>query len=403
MVLIVEDDPNFGAVLLDLAHQNGFKGLVALEGRDALRLAKSHRPNAITLDIGLQDVSGWKVLDELHADPQTRDIPVHIVTVFEDAHERFEEEGASTFLTKPASKEALESLFTRIQSFIEQGVRTLLVVEDDPIQRQGILDLISGGELQTYAVGSGKEAMALLRKHKIDCVVLDLGLPDMSGFKLLEQVQKSPDLRTIPVIVYTAAELSNRDKAALQKAAKSVVVKSGTEGANLLLDEVGRFLTRVSAIPSDAPAKPARPARKPALPVARPPAPGGGSLSGRSVLIVDDDVRNIFALTALLEREGMNVLAAESGKEAIEALRTGSPAEVVLMDVMMPDLDGYETMALLRQEEALRDLPVIALTAKAMKGDRERCLEAGASDYIAKPIEPAQLLEMLRRWLKVTV
>jgi len=400
-VLIVEDDPNFCRVLLDLAHGNGFKGLVATDGAQAIELAKQYRPTAITLDIGLRDISGWKVLDELHADPGTREIPVHIVTVFDDAQERFSEQGASTFLTKPASKEALEGLFARIQTFIEKGARTLMVVEDDPIQRQSIVDLVGGGELHTFAVGTGKEAIAILRKNKVDCIVLDLGLPDMSGFKLLEQVQKSPDLRAIPIIVYTAAELSNRDKAALQKAAKTVIVKGGKDSRDMLLNQVGQFLTKVGqGMP--APAKPAKP-KKAARPPSAPRPSTGASLAGRTVLVVDDDVRNVFALTALLEREGMSVLAAESGPEAIEALSRDSAAELVLMDVMMPGLDGYETMTELRANPELGELPIIALTAKAMRGDRERCLEAGASDYIAKPIEPADLLDLIRRWLKVTV
>jgi len=428
LVLIVEDDPNFARVLLDLAHQNGFKGLVALEGREGVEMAKRYQPAAVTLDIGLRDISGWRVLDELQRDPATRDIPVHIVTVFEDAQERFEQQGATSFLTKPASRETLEGLFARIQAFIDQGVRSLLVVEDDPVQRQNIVDIIGNDQLHTLSVGTGKEALAILRKEKIDCVVLDLGLPDMSGFKLLEQVQKNPQLRQIPVIVYTAAELSTKDKAALKKAAKSVIVKGSDTSSDALISQVGQFLNKIgqrlpanggsaptppmditpaAATPEQpATAAPERPSPEAPARTVAPEAPARtvateGRLAGRTVLIVDDDIRNIFALTALLEREQMNVLSAESGQAALEALEAGGGIEIVLMDVMMPDMDGYETMQRIRQLPAGAELPIVALTAKAMKGDRERCLEAGASDYIAKPIDPAELLAMMRTWLNV--
>ncbi|HEY4027986.1 MAG TPA: response regulator, partial [Candidatus Dormibacteraeota bacterium] len=420
-VLIVDDDVNFCRVLLDLAHQSGFKGIVALRGAEALELAREYQPAAVTLDIGLRDISGWKVLDALRSDKATRDIPVHIVTVFEDVQERIEQRGGkkTSFLTKPATKGELESLFARIQSLVQGGARHLLVVEDDPVQRAQVVRSI-GGDVVVHQAASVPDALAVVRREQVDCVILDLRLPEVSGFKLLEHFRRSPKLRRVPVVVYTAAELNAKEAEVLRRAGCEVVVKGVENAGRDLLDQVERFLARVSRDGAEA-----RPAPRPgptasdngvsapnvvesdleAVATAQPAAPAAAqpALSGRSVLVVDDDVRNVFALTAMLERQGMRVVPAEGGQEAIHILeQAGDTVDLVLLDMMMPEVDGYETLERIREQRQFRKLPIIALTAKAMKGDRERCLEAGASDYIAKPIDSTQLLAMLDRWLNAS-
>jgi len=412
LVLIVDDDVNFCRVLLDLAHQAGFKGIVALGGEEALALAREHQPAAVTLDIGLRDISGWKVLDALRRDPLTRDIPVHVVTVFEDAQDRVESQGPLTsFLTKPATKDALEGVFSRIQSLVRSGARHLLVVEDDPIQRADIVASITG-EVVVHEATSVAEALNIVRTEQVDCVILDLRLPTVSGFKLLEHFRKSSKLRRVPVVVYTAAELNAKEAEVLRRAGCEVVVKGGLDASRVLLDQVERFLARVSSekAPARRQARPGGPAVRPLLGNGSAPAATvdaevtaparQAALSGRTVLVVDDDVRNVFALTAMLERHGMRVVPAEGGQEATRILQE-SPAgvDVILLDMMMPEVDGYETLQRIRRQPEFAKLPIIALTAKAMRGDRERCLEAGASDYIAKPIDGVQLLAMLDRWL----
>jgi HAMP domain-containing protein/signal transduction histidine kinase/CheY-like chemotaxis protein len=408
VVLIVDDDVNFCRVLLDLAHQSGFKGIVALGGSEALELAREYHPAAMTLDIGLRDISGWKVLDALRRDRTTQDIPVHIVTVFEDAQERIERQGGlrTSFLTKPATKGELEDLFTRIQSLVRDGVRHLLVVEDDPVQRDQIVASV-GEDVVVHTAGTVPDALELARREQVDCVILDLRLPGASGFKVLEHFRKSSKLRRVPIVVYTAADLTAKEAEVLRRAGCDVVVKGAENAGRELLARVERFLAGIgrdvaparrapaaARTVGDNGASPARTA-EPEPQVAAQPV-----LAGRTVLVVDDDVRNVFALTAMLERQGMVVMPAEGGQEAIRMLeQTGAGVDLVLLDMMMPDVDGYETLRRIREQRELRGLPIIALTARAMKGDRERCLEAGASDYIAKPIDPTQLLAMLDRWL----
>jgi CheY-like chemotaxis protein len=425
VVLIVDDDVNFCRVLLNLAHQSGFKGIVALRGEEALALAHEYRPAAVTLDIGLRDVSGWKVLESLRADPATASIPVHIVTVFEDAQDRVDNRGALTFLTKPASKDQLQDLFTRIQEYVREGARHVLVVEDDDVQRAEIVAAVGEGDVVVHEAASVHDAIAVVEQQPVDCVVLDLRLPDSSGFRLLDHFRADPRLRRLPVVVYTAADLTLNESESLRQARYGVVVKGKEHAARDMLEQVGRFLARVGeavVTPADRPpepppdAAPVEAAPVPAGPgngraaqglgietLAARPEPAGpltGELAGRTVLVVDDDVRNVFALTAMLERHGLRTRPAESGEDALAALEAAAgEIDVVLLDIMMPDMDGYETLRRIRSQPGFGQLPIIALTAQAMKGDRERCLEAGASDYIAKPIEAAELLRMLRTWL----
>jgi CheY-like chemotaxis protein len=386
VLLIVEDDPHYARVLLGLARERGFKALVAMRGTDALELARRHLPTAISLDIFLPDMLGWTVLSQLKQDPATRHIPVQIVTVEEERQHGLER-GAFAYVNKPLTTEVLAGAFDRIKRFAQPRVRRLLVVEDDPAERLSIVNLIAHDDVEIVAVGTGGDALVALRQGAFDCVVLDLRLPDISGFELLAAIQQDGALREIPIVVFTGRDLSHEEEAELRRMAKSIVLK-GVESPERLLDETALFLHRVVA---DLP----EPKRR----MLERLHGSDEALAGRKVLVVDDDVRNIFALSSVLERHGMDVIAATTGAEAIERIGRTADLALVLMDIMMPEMDGYETMRRIRDMPQHRLLPIIALTAKAMKGDREKCLEAGASDYIAKPVNTEQLLSLLRMWL----
>jgi HAMP domain-containing protein/CheY-like chemotaxis protein/signal transduction histidine kinase len=386
VVLIVEDDINFAGILLDLAREKGFKGLIATRGDTALELARRYRPDAITLDLKLPDRDGWTVLDRLKHDPNTSHIPVHIISG-EEQRQRALHSGAITHLQKPVSREDLASAFDGIATFTEKRVRKLLVVEDDEVQRMSIVELIGNGDVLTTAVETGEEALTLLREESFDCMVLDLKLPDMTGFELIEKIQNELGRADLPIIVYTGKELSNKEETQLRKVADAIIVKEASSPERLLA-ETALFLHRVEAnLPE--------PKRRILEQLHR----RDPVLAGRKVLIVDDDVRNIFALTSALESHNMNVIHAENGQEGIDMLKETPDIEVVLMDIMMPGMDGYEAIHAIRQMEEFGQLPIIALTAKAMKADRDRCIEAGASDYISKPLDIDQLLSLLRVWL----
>jgi len=297
------------------------------------------------------------------------------------------ERGAFSFMTKPSSTEGLQSVFTRIQNFIAPRMRELLVVEDDPAEQMSIAELIGASDIRISAADSGGRALELLRERRFDCVILDLKLPDVTGFELLTEIQRDETLREIPIVVFTGRELTQDEEAELRRRAKSIVLK-GVQSPERLLDESALFLHRRI---SDLPEAKQRMIEK--LHDSDEP------LRDRKVLVVDDDVRNIFALNSLLERHGMNVVTATNGQDAIRLLDQHPDVSLVLTDVMMPEMDGYETMRRIREIPGFRLLPIIALTAKAMKGDREKCLEAGASDYEAKPVNTDQLLSLVRMWL----
>jgi hypothetical protein len=386
VVLIVEDDPHYVRVMVDLAKDKGFKVLVAQRGADALALARAHHPTAISLDIFLPDMLGWTVLSQLKQDPTTRHIPVQIVTLDEDRHHGLAR-GAFAFVHKPTSSEALEDAFARIKEFGGARRKRLLLVEDDAAERQGVSELLGHDDIEITTAETGAAALERLREGTVDCVVLDLKLPDMSGFEVLEKIRDDTELRDLPVVVFTGRELSPEEDARLHTMARSVVVK-GVESPERLLDETALFLHRVVGD----------------LPVAKQRMlqrlhSSDEDLLRRTVLLVDDDARNIFALSSVLERRGMEVLTATTGSEAIAVLNSRSDVAIVLMDIMMPGMDGYETIQAIRERPGFRRLPILALTAKAMKGDREKCLEAGASDYLAKPVNVEQLLSALRMWL----
>ena len=386
VVLIVEDDLNFARILLELAREKNFKGLIATRGDAALALARKYKPDAITLDIKLPDRDGWTVLDRLKHDPNTSHIPVHIISG-EEQRQRALHLGAITHLQKPVSREDLASAFDQITAFAERRVRRLLVVEDDDAQRMSIVELIGNGDVTTTAVATGQEALDALQSEPFDCMVVDLKLPDMTGFELIEKIQKDLGRADLPVIVYTGKELTAKEETQLRKVADAIIVKEASSPERLLA-ETALFLHRVEAnLPE--------PKRRMLEQLHR----RDPVLAGRKVLIVDDDVRNIFALTSALESHNMVVVHAENGQEGIDTLRATDGIEAVLMDIMMPGMDGYETIQAIREIEQFKNLPIIALTAKAMKADRDRCIEAGASDYISKPLDIDQLLSLLRVWL----
>jgi CheY-like chemotaxis protein len=386
VLLVVEDDPHYARVLLDLARDRGFKVLVALRGADALALAREFHPTAVSLDVFLPDMLGWTVLNHLKQDPSTRHIPVQMLTMDEDWHHGLSR-GAFSFVTKPTTREGLEAALTRIKEYTVPRRKRLLVVEDNPAEQLSISELLGYDDIDVIAAATGEEALAKVNNENFDCVVLDLRLPDISGFEVLERLRDTPSLNDLPVVVFTGKELSPEEDARLHTLARSVVVKD-VESPERLLDETALFLHRVvSELPPEKQRMLDRLHRS------------DEALVGKKVLVVDDDVRNIFALSSVLERRGMTVLTAGTGREAIGTIESTPDVAIVLMDIMMPEMDGYETMQVIRQNPSFRRLPIIALTAKAMKGDREKCLEAGASEYLAKPVNTEQLLSALRMWL----
>ncbi|XPV76647.1 MAG: response regulator [Desulfovibrio sp.] len=386
VLLIIEDDKHFVKVLRDFARERGFKCLIAENGETGLHFADMYRPSAIALDIGLPGIDGWTVMERLKENPDLRHIPVHFMSADDSSLDAMRM-GAVGFLTKPVSMQKVEDAFGRIESIITRPVRKLLVVEDDEIQRESIKELIGNGDVETITVGTGKEAFAELTRERYDCMILDLGLEDMTGFELMEKIRMSDTCSRVPIIVYTGRDLTREEDKELQKYTESIIVK-GAKSPERLLDESALFLHRVEA---NLPAEKQRMLKmvhdKEAV------------LADKKVLLVDDDMRNVFALSSILEDKSMEVVIARNGLEALDQLEKERNIDLVLMDIMMPQMDGYEAMTEIRKQKKFEKLPIIALTAKAMKGDRSKCIEAGASDYLAKPVDTAKLLSMLRVWL----
>ncbi|KQV61751.1 HAMP domain-containing protein [Duganella sp. Root336D2] len=385
-VLIVEDDERFAKVVLDFAREKNFKGVVTHQGDWALSLARDYLPSAILLDLDLPDIDGFTVLERLKRDPSTRHIPVHVMSSLRE-RERALRSGAISYLNKPVSKEDLNEEFMRIQRFLIGGKRNLLVVDDEENQRDAIVKLIGDSDVDITAVGTGQDALAALHASHFDCMVLDLTLPDISGFDLLDLIGKDQRLRDLPIVINTAKELNRKEVAKLKRYAKTIVIKDA-RSPERLLDETALFLHRSQANLPEAQRRMLEEVHA-----------ADAGLAGRKVLIVDDDLRNIFALSSLLERQQMLVSFAENGRDGIEVLERDPTIEIVLMDIMMPEMDGYDTMRAIRRIPKFRSLPIITLTAKAMKGDRDKCIAAGASDYITKPVDVAQLLSLMRVWL----
>ena len=386
VLLIIEDDPHFARILLGMARVRGFRGIVAAKGAIGLSLARQFRPSAISLDIFLPDMLGWTVLNQLKLDPVTRHIPVQIVTLEEERQHGLAH-GAFAYVVKSPTTDGLEAAFDRIKDFTTPRTRRLLVVEDNDIERRSIVELLGHDDIELASAATGEEALSVMLDRPFDCVVLDLRLPDMSGFDLLERIHAEPGLAQTPVVVFTGKELEPEEQIRLKRMAKSIVLKD-VRSPERLLDETALFLHRVvTELPVEKQAMLERLHHSKEV------------LRNRKVLVVDDDARNIFALTSVLENQGMDVISTTNGRSAIEILRNNPGLDLVLMDIMMPEMDGYETMREIRRAPEFRTLPILALTAKAMKGDREKCLDAGASDYIAKPVNTDQLLSLMRVWL----
>jgi CheY-like chemotaxis protein len=383
VLLIVDSDLASADHLLSVARKNGFKGVIETRTDEAVRAANDIKPDAITL---VPNGGGWIALEALKRDLSTRHIPVQVITS-KDQRQRALTLGAFAFFDASVTDETLATGLDGIRRFLDREVKNLLVVEDDANQRKAILALIGNGDVEVSTAASGDEALAALRSTHFDCMVVDLGLPDMSGFDLLERLKRELGLYDLPVIVYTAKQLSQKEETALRRLAETIIIKDARSPERLLA-ETALFLHRPSERFSAAGRRMLEEEQK-IDPV----------LAGKKILVVDDDVRNIFSLTSLLERRHMEVLFAENGKDAIQLLENTNDVDAILVDVMMPGMDGYATMREIRKMQRYKDSPIIALTAKAMKADREKCVEAGASDYISKPADVDRLLSILRLYL----
>ena len=380
-----------------------------------MALAKALKPDAITLDLRLEGLDGWSVLDRLKRDPETRHIPVQVISVIDK--QRGSAVGAISYLEKPVTTDALKGAFEHMKHFINRELRELLVVEDDAAQRDSIAQLIANDDVAITAVSSGEDALRALKSKRFDCMVLDLSLPDTTGLELLKKIKRQAQHKELPVVIYTSKDLSAQEERQLKKLASKIIIKDAGS-AEKLLDETALFLHRVTSnlspnqrrIVEELSLRNGSEARS--MPADLPPhkmakiAPrsnDGGELQGVKVLIVDDDVRNIFALTGLLESEGAEVYYNESGKEALTTLHETPGIGLVMMDIMMPEMDGLETTRAIRAEKQFSHLPIIALTAKALEGDREKCLEAGANEYIPKPVDNRHLLDTMKKWAHVAI
>jgi len=385
VLLVIEDDPKFAKILCDFCHEKSFKCLIAGQGKTGLELARSHQPEAIILDLNLPDLSGWHILEVIKSDPATRHIPVHIISVEEEVLDAYRK-GAIGYMTKPVSRADLNKPFEKIEQFISREIKSLLLVEDDANSRRSIKKLLDGSDVQITEADRGQAALDLLQSHHFDCIILDLSLPDMTGFEVLNRMNGQKGEGRSPVIVYTGRDLTPEENLELAKYADSVIVK-GVKSPERLLDETALFLHRVVA---DMPTEKQQTIKQLYH--------EDGLLKDKKILIVDDDMRNSFALSKLLSEKEMIVRIAQNGQKALDLLAE-EPVDLVLMDIMMPVMDGFEAIERIRSQPELATLPVLALTAKAMKGDREKCLAVGANDYLPKPIDVDRLFSVLRVWL----
>ncbi|HUF82295.1 MAG TPA: response regulator, partial [Burkholderiales bacterium] len=385
VVLIVEDDPKFSAVLLDLVRDSGFKGVTALDAQTALILVKEVMPDAITLDLRLPDMDGWAMLDLLKHDPDVRHIPVNVISVADDIHRSFHM-GALGVVQKPAAKAALQEALVRTREFIEREVKTVLVAHGDDESRNGLVDALRSDNIEVAETGTGEGALETLQRRRYDCIVVGPQLGDMTAVDLLKRFSRTEGAAEVPIVMHGAENFDRGEQDTLRELSEVIVLKN-VSTTEAVLEQTTLFLHQaVKALPER---------RRKLLEEPR----RNSELHGRKVLIVDDDIRNVFALTGALEQYGLSVIHSENGKDGIDMLRNNPDTDVVLMDIMMPDLDGYDTIRFIRGLDEFRELPIIAITAKAMKGDRKKCIEAGASDYIAKPINLEQLLSLFRVWI----
>ncbi len=385
-ILIIEDDPKFLRILSDISRERGFKCLVAEDGKTGLQFADYYKPSAIILDILLPDISGLTVITRLKENSATRHVPIHIVSATDNKLDA-RKMGAVNYLTKPVSKEELSQVFNQLNRMISKGIKELLLVEHNRNQADAIIKCIGNGDVHITVASTAAEAYDHVLTGNFECMVLDLRLPDTSGFELLSKIRTNEDICYLPIIVYTGKELTEEEKVLIDQYAESVIIK-GVDSDRRLLDETTLFLHRVEAnLPKEK------------QEVLRMLHDKEEILSNKKILVVDDDMRNVFSLKKVLESKGMQIMVGKNGREGLEFLNKNPDIDLILMDIMMPEMDGYEATRSIRKQERFKDLPVIALTAKAMKGDRFKCIEAGACDYLAKPIDMDRLFSMLRVWL----
>ena len=385
-ILIIEDDQTFAKILRDIARERGFKALVAESGETGLQMTEEYSPDGIILDMGLPGIDGKHVLSRLKNDLKTRHIPVHIVSAADDTSET-RHMGAIGYLTKPINMDAINSTFSRIEGVLDRKIKTVLHVEDDNIMRQEVADLIGAQTIKITSAKTGAEAILLQQQHHFDCIIIDLGLPDINGYDLIRKMKKDKDFTT-PVIIHTARELTGEEQQQLKVLSESIVVKDA-KSMDKLLDESSLFLHRLA---SDLPEEKKE--------IIKNFHDREAILENKKILIVDDDMRNVFSLTSILEEKDIITEMAENGKIAVDKLKEHTDIDLILMDIMMPEMDGYEATREIRKLDSDRaEVPIIALTAKAMKGDRAKCIAAGANDYLAKPVDAEKLFSMLRVWL----
>ncbi|MCD0487983.1 response regulator [Pedobacter sp. MC2016-14] len=388
-LLIVEDDLNFAEVLKDYATQKGFKAIIALSGDVGLKMAEEQIPDAIVLDVMLPVMDGWTILKKLKSNPNTKHIPVHMMSAGDEKTSRAQQEGAIGFLKKPIEKEELDQAFDLLSAaHIKYNFKTVLLIEDQELQSQLVKEQLTEKGVEVTQAFNGDEALKILQTQRFDCIILDLNLPDISGFDLLDQIKSQPALTHIPVIINTAMELDQAKIAHIMQYTEAMVLKSNKSN-DRLIDEVSLFMNKLKQEGQSTTATTQKMASTSIEKV----------LKDKTVLITDDDMRNIFALSSALQAYEINIVIANNGREAIEKLDEVNHIDLVLMDIMMPEMDGYEAMRHIRLKKEFAKLPIIALTAKAMKNDREKCIEAGANDYISKPVDVDQLLSMMRVWL----
>ena len=386
-ILIVEDDAHFAKALLDYARKKGYKGLVAVRGDEGLRLAEHFRPTGILLDVQLPVMSGWEVMDALKANPKTRPIPVHIMSSLKLKNESMLK-GAIDFVDKPMAFEQMQDVFKKIEYVLNRDTKKVLIIEDNPRHAKALAYFLESFNINSELRSDMSEGLDALKREEVDCVILDMGVPDAKAYAILEEAKKNPGLENLPIIIFTGKSLSMSEEMKIKKYADSIIVKTA-HSYQRMLDEVSLFLhlveeNRQQPLTPDAPRKLGELSQV---------------LANKTVLVADDDVRNIFSLSKALEQYDMTIIAALDGKEAMQKLHENPAIDVVLLDMMMPQMDGYETARKIREQPRFRQLPVIAVTAKAMTGDREKCIQAGASDYITKPVDIDQLISLLRVWL----
>ncbi|MBW6512013.1 MAG: response regulator [Desulfuromonadaceae bacterium] len=385
-ILIIEDDLSFAQLLADMVRARHFKVLVAADGESGLALADHVKPSAVILDIMLPHIDGWAVMRRLKDNPRTRHIPVHFITCLDEEHKALAM-GAVGYLRKPVSSEQLDSVFGTLEEAVSKTVRRLLIVEDNESEAAAMVELLGERNVEITVVSDGQAAIDHLKSNHFDCIVLDLGLTDTTGFTLLEHLRSHPQFFRIPVIIHSGQELSREDEHRLRRYSESIIIK-GTRSPERLLNEVTLFLHLVESGLS--------PGKQQMI---RTVLDKEAMLAGKKVLIVDDDMRNIFSLSSILAEKELVIFEAENGREALARLNEQPDIDLVLMDIMMPEMDGYAAMRAIRQDQRFTRLPIIAMTAKALKGDQEKCLEAGASDYLSKPIDTTKLFSLLRVWL----